>query len=137
MQTRHRRQAGMNVPSRLKDPIYRYAHRRDAAISVGRFVPNELWPSNFDNSYTCLPICHLGSPRPWKRTKGTKLVVDVFFGPRQDTKALYYLYLSLFNISVRLIRCAGITSRWSATIVCSPEGSWITCGKLVILCHPM
>lgn len=97
------------------NPVYWYAHRRftsGGAITGGAFVPNGIWPSEYDNTYLYVDYaygemyqllgggrdCRSCSPPTSKFTNttfhGAASVVDMFFGPYEETQALYYLSLN-------------------------------------------
>jgi PKD repeat protein len=112
------------------DPIYWYAHRRftsGGAVTGGSFVPNGVWPKEYDNTYIFVDYtygemyhlidggedCRTCSPPTPKFTNATfhsaPSVVDMFFGPYEDTQALYYL--SSFDDALRRIIYTGTTNR--------------------------
>ena len=91
------------------DPVHWYGHNGSgAAITGGAFVPNGVWPSEYDNSYlyarfvqgsihriklvgggcrSCLPPTSNYADTEfatWPR------IVDMKFGPYENTQALYY-----------------------------------------------
>jgi len=119
-----------DVDHAFQDPAYWYAHRRYAsggAITGGTFVPNGVWPAEYDNTYMYADFtfgslynlkeggedCRTCSP-PTTEFKNTTfhdaiVVVDMFFGPCNGTQALYFL--SMYDNSVRRVRYTGIDNR--------------------------
>ena len=119
-----------DVDETFQDPAYWYAHRRfssGGAITGGAFVPNGIWPAEYDNTYVYTDFtfgalyhlkeggsnCRTCSP-PTSMFKNTtfhnaNVVVDMFFGPYNGTQALYYL--SMYDDSVRRVRYTGTDNR--------------------------
>lgn len=91
------------------DPVHWYAHNGSgAAITAGAFVPNGVWPSEYDGAYlyarfvqgkihrivpgasgcrTCLPPTSNFTDTEFATTPR---IVDMKFGPYNNTQALYY-----------------------------------------------
>ena len=92
----------------MVDPFYYYQHKNGEAVTASVFVPSGLWPEEYNylfvdyvhgNIYnliegnpracrTCAP------PRPGYRQElfhDFDRIVDMFFAPYKNTKALYYL----------------------------------------------
>lgn len=131
------------------DPIYWYSHRRftaGGAITGGAFVPNGVWPRAYESTYlftdyTFGAIYHLTmggidcrscSPPTPKYSNVTfhaaSVVVDMFFGPFNDTQALYYL--SLYDNSIRRVRFTGDKNR-SPTAVLKVNINYVARGQLM------
>jgi glucose/arabinose dehydrogenase len=127
--------SGCTPDAKFTDPIHWFAHLNSTGGSTGKaivggaFVPNGVWPSNYDNTYlfaefvegkifqmtkdtssacrTCKP------PRSaYKETLFHKWprIVDIFFGPYSNTQALYYITRQ-GNINIRRIRFTGNNNR--------------------------
>jgi glucose/arabinose dehydrogenase/PKD repeat protein len=88
-------------PAGLTNPIYHYPHSSGCtAVSGGAFVPNNLWPPEYDGKYlfgdyVCAKILML-TPNALGYTAsdfatGVGDVVDMMFGPAGSTQALYYV----------------------------------------------
>lgn len=82
------------------DPIFAYARGGSCnAISAGAFIPNNAWPSTYNNryffaDYTCGTIWSLRqSGGSWNRevfASGLGAVTELEFGPYNNSTALYY-----------------------------------------------
>ena len=96
-------------PSGITEPFFYYRHiEPGSAITASVFVPKGLWPTEHTYMYsefvfgkivhiirddsvgcrTCKP------PRPYYREEtfhSYGRVIDIFFGPYQDTQAMYYI----------------------------------------------
>ena len=116
--------------SDFHDPIYYYEHRKlteGGAVTGSVFVPAGLWPSDYEFLFVdfifgeiynlvkdasrecrdCVP------PIPGYRNETFhehKDMVDVFFGPYQDTQALYIVSRS-DGQNIRRIRYTGTSNR--------------------------
>jgi PKD repeat protein len=115
-------------PVGYTEPFYYYIHSPNGGAVTGSvFIPNNLWPSKYkymfieyiegkivnlieDPSVECR-LCV--PPRPAFRNETfhqyTRMV-DVFFGPYQNTQAMYYLSRGS-GLNVRRIRYIGGTNR--------------------------
>ena len=120
---------------RFVDPIHFFSHLNSTggetgkAIVGGAFVPNGVWPAEYDNTYlfaefvegkifhmtqdaslacrSCLPPTSAYKEtlfHEWER------VVDIFFGPYFDTQAMYYITRK-GDINIRRIRFTGSSNR--------------------------
>ena len=92
----------------MVDPFYYYQHKNGEAVTASVFVPSGLWPEKYNYLFvdyvhgdiynliedgkkecrTCEP------PRPWYRQElfhDFDRIVDMFFAPYTNSKALYYL----------------------------------------------
>jgi glucose/arabinose dehydrogenase len=91
------------APPNMVDPIYEYAHSTGcAAITGGAFVPNGLWPAEYDNTYLFADYVCGKIQRLTHNSNGTYTAADVvtglgrssavamLFGPYGSTQALYY-----------------------------------------------
>jgi glucose/arabinose dehydrogenase/PKD repeat protein len=88
-------------PAGMTDPIYAYGRESGcAAITGGAFVPNGLWPPEYDGrylfaDYACGRVYSLRSTAlGWAAAEfggGLGPVTDLRFGPAGGTQALYYL----------------------------------------------
>lgn len=133
--------SGCSPEAKFNDPIHWYAHLNSTggntgkAIVGGAFVPNNVWPSHFDNTYlfgdfvagkiiklkkdssvacrTCKP------PRStYKETvfHSHQRIVDIFFGPYKQTQALYYT-TRVGDVNVRRIRFTGDSNRLPVAVI--------------------
>jgi glucose/arabinose dehydrogenase/PKD repeat protein len=128
------------------DPIHWFSHLNSTggetgkAIVGGAFVPNGVWPAEYDNTYlfaefvegkifhmtedsslacrSCLPPTSAYKEtlfHEWERT------VDIFFGPYLDTQALYYI-TRIGDINVRRIRFTGSNNRSPVASILATTG---------------
>ncbi len=100
-----------SVPVGVVDPVHWYLHDGGAAITGGAFVPNGIWPSEYDDTYiygdyvtnelfvmesggadcrTCEPPTSPFIGDLFADTANN--VTNLQFGPHGDTQALYALY---------------------------------------------
>lgn len=96
-------------PAGMTDPIYDYRHGITVpgtsssncnSLSGGAFVPNGIWPAEYDDTYlfadfVCGSIFRLTQSPSYAasdfvRGLGSNTVVHLEFGPFNDTQALYY-----------------------------------------------
>lgn len=85
-------------PSGMTNPIYAYQHGSCNSITSGAFVPNGIWPSQYNGAYlfsdyTCGLTWQLtGSSGSFSRTQFASGagVISMAFGPSGSTQALYY-----------------------------------------------
>jgi glucose/arabinose dehydrogenase/PKD repeat protein len=120
-------------PSGLADPLHWYNHQGiGGAITGGAFVPNGLWPSEYDGKYLfadyvfgqiyrldpggpncrlCIPPTSNFTPIVFSDTPG---VVDMAFGPHGETQALYYVTRA--GNQVRRIVYTGLANRSPAAV---------------------
>jgi glucose/arabinose dehydrogenase len=110
-------------PVGLTDPIYDYNHSTGCTSATGAaFVPNGIWPAEFDNTYlygdfVCGKIIRLTPQQSGGFTAtdfvtglGTNSVTSMSFGPYGSTQALYYLdYLN--GGEVRRVAFTGTVNR--------------------------
>lgn len=120
----------------ITDPFYYYQHTKSAeggAVVGGAFVPEGLWPSNYKYLFidfvfkkmfnlvedkgrecrTCTP------PIPGYRNETFHShddMVDMFFGPYKNTKALYVVSRSSGQ-NVRRIRYTGSSNRAPVAVI--------------------
>ncbi len=99
------------VPTGAVDPIHWYPHVGGAAITGGAFVPNGIWPAEYDNTYIYgdfvddrLYVMEPGGADCRTCTPPTSPFLDhvfaenadnvsaIAFGPFGDTQALYGLF---------------------------------------------
>jgi glucose/arabinose dehydrogenase len=91
-------------PAGLTDPIYDYNHASGcSSITGGAFVPNGIWPAEYDGTYlyadfVCGKIIRLTPKAGGGFTAtdfitglGNSSITSMQFGPHGSTKALYYL----------------------------------------------
>lgn len=86
----------------MTDPIHNYSHGSGcSSITGGAFVPNGIWPAEYDNAYlfadyVCGKIFKLKrNTTGWVQTEfaiglGGSSAVTMIFGPHKETQALYY-----------------------------------------------
>ena len=90
-------------PAGMTNPIYDYQHRNTCeAITGGAFVPDGVWPADFQGAYlfadySCGSIFRLekGADGVYRQTTfasalGANSAVTMIFGPYGGTQALYY-----------------------------------------------
>jgi glucose/arabinose dehydrogenase len=91
-------------PAGLTNPVYDYHHSTGCtAITAGAFVPNGVWPPDYNNTYlygdfVCGKIIRL-TPAPgggftgtdFATGLGTNSITGMIFGPHGSTQALYYM----------------------------------------------
>ena len=91
-------------PAGMTNPIYAYPHSSGCtAITAGAFVPNGVWPSEYDGTYlygdfVCGKIIRL-TPTPdggftatdFVTGLNTNSITNMGFGPYGATQALYYM----------------------------------------------
>ena len=90
-------------PAGMVNPIYDYAHANGcASITGGAFVPNGVWPAEFDGSYlfsdyVCGAIFRItpAGNGTYTRTTfasglGNSSAVTLLFGPWEGSQALYF-----------------------------------------------
>ncbi len=90
-------------PAGMTNPSFVYGHDAGCeSITGGAFVPNGVWPSDYDNSYlygdyVCGKIFKLAAKAGGGYTAaefvtglGSSSAVTMIFGPYNTTKALYY-----------------------------------------------
>ena len=116
------------APSGMLDPAHWYQHGPDgAAATAGAFVPNGVWPAEYDGDYLFADYVFgtISRLRPggarclscapptsgWSTTLFSPVaqVVSMRFGPYQGTQALYYV--SRDNSQVRRIAYSGSVNR--------------------------
>ncbi len=109
-------------PAGLTDPITSYGRSLGSYISAGAFVPNGLWPKQYDGAYL---FGDGGSGNIWLRTAGGSVdygapfatgafgLTDMTFGFDADgVMALYYVSV---GGGLRMIRPASVPAAPSAT----------------------
>ena len=125
----------------FKDPFYWYQHNQveEGAITGGAFVPNGLWPGEYDNTYmfsdfvykqiyvlrededAACPGC--SPPRPgWVNQTFMDLgslgqPVQLAFGPYEDKQALYYSLWAPTGINIRRVVYSGGGNRSPTAII--------------------
>ncbi len=90
-------------PAGMTNPSYTYGHNAGCeSITGGAFVPNGVWPADYDNTYlygdyVCGKIFKLAAKAGGGYTAaefvtglGSSSAVTMIFGPHTTTKALYY-----------------------------------------------
>lgn len=94
------------APPHLTDPIYAYPHSTGCtAITGGAFVPDGIWPAEFDGSFlfgdfVCGSIFSLTLQdgtyvaSEFATGLGDLSAVDLQFGPYRQSQALYYITFS-------------------------------------------
>ncbi len=106
-------------PSGMTNPIYAYSHQGCNAITGGAFVPNGIWPSQYDGTYLYADyVCgqiHLLTPKVTGGFNDTLFAdnlgpaVNLVFGPGP---ALYYTTYDTNGLGqVRRIAFTGTTNR--------------------------
>ncbi len=121
------------TPPNMIDPIYEYGRSTGcASITGGAFVPNGVWPSDYDGDYmfadyVCGKIFRLqpnGSggynASDFATGLGGSSAVHLTFGPHGATQALYYTTYAGGG-QVRRVAYTGVTNRPpTADIAASP-----------------
>ena len=109
-------------PNGLTNPIYNYQHANGcSSITGGAFVPNDYWPSSYNNAYVfsdyvCGKLFLLkGSGSTYTATEfatglGGSSAVHLTFGPDGTGQSLYYTTFAGGG-QVRLIRYVGASNR--------------------------
>lgn len=90
-------------PPGITDPVHAYSHDSGCvAITGGAFVPDDLWPTPYDDAYLfsdfgCGIIFELSvdgrgraEAKPFASDLGAWSVAHLAFGPAGDSSALYY-----------------------------------------------
>ncbi len=91
------------TPPNMVDPIYEYARSSGCtSITGGAFVPNGLWPAQYDgkylfSDYVCGTIFQLApaaggtyTATTFATSLGSNSAVSMLFGPYGSSQALYY-----------------------------------------------
>jgi glucose/arabinose dehydrogenase/PKD repeat protein len=127
------------APAGMTNPIFTYAHGPEQcnAITGGAFVPNGVWPAEYDgdylfSDYTCGKIFRLEpaggggyAASEWESGLGVGSAIDLTFGPAGGSQGLYYATFQN-NGEVRVIQyTASANRRPTAVLTASP-----TSGKL-------
>jgi glucose/arabinose dehydrogenase len=108
-------------PAGMTNPIFDYYHYDQDCWSItgGAFVPNGLWPVEYDGSYlygdlVCGRMFKLtpNAGGGWAATEfasgfGQYSIVSMTFGPSGSTQALYYITLNAPGAQVRRITNTG------------------------------
>ncbi len=114
-------------PSNMVDPIFEYPHGAAVvpgtassgcnSITGGAFVPNGVWPAEYDNKYLLVDFVCAGlfsipvsaSPQPVVATalvfaSGVSSATTLVFGPSGSTQALYYTSYATGVSRIRFVR---------------------------------
>ena len=125
----------------MVDPFYYYRHANGEAVTPSVFVPNRLWPGVYKFLYvdyvhgeiynliedgnrecrTCKP------PRPGYRQEvfhKFERIVDMFFAPYKNTKALYYLSRA-GGFNVRRIRYVANENQPPNAVISVPKTNYL------------
>ncbi len=119
-------------PVGMTNPVFAYGRNTGcSAITAGAFVPNGVWPSQYDDrflfgDYTCGTIFMLTPAGGGTYTSssfvtgmGSSSIVAMTFGPYNSTQALYYLDYS--SSQLRRVAYTGSANRTpTAEIAASP-----------------
>jgi glucose/arabinose dehydrogenase len=110
-------------PPGLTNPVYDYNHNTGCeAVTAGAFVPNRLWPAQYDGTYlygdfVCGKIIKLTpaagggfAASDFVTGLGASSIVGMTFGPHGSSQALYYLS-RLVGGQVRRIAYTGTANR--------------------------
>jgi glucose/arabinose dehydrogenase/PKD repeat protein len=87
-------------PAGMTNPVHAYGRSVGASITGGAFVPNGLWPSDYDGDYLFgdyvvgkifrIEGSGAGSRTEFATELGGSSAVHLLFGPRLSSQALYY-----------------------------------------------
>ena len=87
-------------PAGMTNPVHDYGRTVGASITGGAFVPNGLWPSDYDGDYLFADYVAgkifqiegsgAGSRTEFATALGGSSAVHLLFGPRAGSQALYY-----------------------------------------------
>ena len=118
------------TPRGLTDPVFDYSHADGCgAISGGTFVPPGIWPARFRGGYlvgdyNCgkIRLRRPGARRVETFVSRSIPVIDMVFGPYEDTQALYY---STWNVSRNV---------WAVRVIAEREeaDSAARCGRVEV-----
>lgn len=122
-------------PAGMANPVYAYGRSEGAvcnSITGGAFVPNGIWPSEYDNTYLfadygCGRIFRLApdgqgtyKAENFVNSLGSSSAVHLTFGPYEGTQALYYTTLANGG-QIRRVAYTGDSNRTpTARIQASP-----------------
>ncbi|MGH2560492.1 MAG: DUF7594 domain-containing protein [Thermomicrobiales bacterium] len=82
-------------PAGMTNPLYAYGHGSCTSITGSAFVPNGVWPENYDGAYlfgdyTCGRMWSLIDGQVSEFASGIPGPIAMTFGPHGQSQALYY-----------------------------------------------
>jgi PKD domain/Glucose / Sorbosone dehydrogenase len=114
-------------PAGMTNPIYDYPHSSGcAAVTGGAFVPNGLWPAEYNGrylfgDYVCNKIMALRKTGPGYVASdfatGVGAVIDLRFGPWGSSQALYYITWTFSDQGDQIHRVAYTGNRTPRAVV--------------------
>lgn len=113
------------MPAGLTEPVYEYAHSTGcSSITGGAFVPNGVWPAEYNGEYLyadymCGKIFRLegGTATEFASGMGYSSAIAMTFGPYKGGQALYYASFSNGGEIRRVAYTATPTAAFSVTPV--------------------
>lgn len=142
--------------SEYTDPVYWYIHDGidgslgGGAVVGGAFIPNGLWPDEYDGKYifgdyvfeelyllTPREPCRTGCGQPIPAFRNTTIhsypkIIDAHFGPYFGTQALYYLGRDSDLGAIRRIIYTGTTGNRPPVPILTASSLYAEVGELVV-----